>query len=254
MNNERLADGVFEIVLEAPEIAARAVPGQFVNLYLPGGAMLLPRPLGIADVSPPRTVTLVYAVVGAGTERLSQLPAGRRICAMGPLGNGFLAKIRFTRLLLIGGGMGAAPLRFAARRFREPVHSELYIEAFLGFAAEPWGLASFGAACDHVHVASDTQGAAAFHGTVVDLLEKRGRFCSSPGAGGTLALACGPMPMLKAAAAWCEARGIPLRVSLEARMGCGYGACASCTCETTAAQRKKICTDGPCFDAEEILW
>jgi dihydroorotate dehydrogenase electron transfer subunit len=328
VSNACVADGVFEMRIAAPEMAAGATPGQFVNLYLPGGAMLLPRPISIAGADADEgaatdpsagaatdadagTVTLTYAVVGAGTAALAAMRAGETVDALGPLGIGFFDYHGFVlprRVLLIGGGVGIPPLRFAAKWLRGQAGgggdsaggAAPRIDAFLGFRAEPWYLAEFEAVCDQVHASSDTAGAAPFHGNVVDLLNARcadltsnepteaggepaGESADARHSGSSdgsaaegnvgsdiLALACGPRPMLAAAAAWCAARGIPLRTSLEERMGCGYGACAACTCRMRAVPhlptegpkpqtpdgtvRKKVCAHGPVFWGEEVVW
>ena len=306
-HNAETAPGIFEIRMDAPGIAGVATAGQFVNVYLPGGAMLLPRPLGIADADG-GSITLVYAVVGAGTSALSRFIKGERIEIMGPLGTGFFdyanhgdgtcdRRVRtqkepslscfageesVSEVLLIGGGTGVPPLYFAARQLRRAYGENIKLAAFLGFSAEPWYAGRFEGVCDEVFTASETEGAAEFFGNAIELLrqkndgsfyvrertQKEPSLLCSP----VMALACGPRAMLAAAAGWCEARDIPLRVSLEERMGCGYGACAGCTVKTrllndeskpqngpkTPGQdgfvRKKVCVHGPAFWGDEVVW
>jgi len=316
----RIASDITELRINAPEIADRAAPGQFVNVYLPGGELLLPRPIGIADARDD-TITLVFAVVGKGTKALSRFEEGQHIELMGPLGTGFFdypgspaddsgtqedrspgtgffdypgspaddsgtqedrSKLhaeegRPFEVLLIGGGTGVPPLYYAAREL-ERIHGNLVRRtACLGFPAEPWYTNGFGRVCNNVLIGSETEGAAEFHGNVIELLDtvyplpqtKEGIQIKTYTA---LALACGPRPMLAAAAKWCEARDIPLRVSLEERMGCGYGACAGCTVDTRPLNdagrpqngpiipdangiiRKKVCVHGPVFWADEVAW
>jgi len=318
--NADLGQGVFELNIEAPDICRAASAGQFVNIYLPGGDMLLPRPIGIADAQD-GILTLVYAVVGKGTKALSSLAEGGILEAMGPLGTGFFdypgsllaarkeppdrRSILMTtgkksherrRVLLIGGGAGIAPLYFAAKKLRAAVNGGVMIEAFLGFREQPWYSEKFSGVCDDVWLASETEGAAGFHGNVIGLLDAAYRGAANPGVACpdaeyrdvacpgaahtdaanldavSLALACGPRPMLAAASEWCATHGVPLRVSLEERMGCGYGACAGCTVKTRliadAAKpqngpdvpdaegfiRKKTCVHGPVFWADEVVW
>jgi len=260
---KNIAPDVFELRLHAPEIARDASAGQFVNIYLPDGAMLLPRPISIAD-SYDDELVLVFAVVGAGTKALSLMGSGEYIELMGPLGSGFFDypdAEEFFRVLLIGGGAGVSPLRFAARELRRDNKS---IAAFLGFAGKPWYTGEFYAVCDEVNIASETAGEASFHGNVIEMLDAE--------AGFDLALACGPRPMMAAAALWCAARDIPLRVSLEERMGCGYGVCAGCTVplrllndaqkpqngpsikDPNGVTKKKACVHGPVFWADEVIW
>ena len=117
--HEQVSEGIMRLRFSAPEIADPATPGQFVNVYLPGGEMLLPRPISIADAQGGE-VTLIYAIVGGGTKALAGIGAGASIEIMGPLGTGFLdytAKEKiYKNILLIGGGVGIPPLFFTARR------------------------------------------------------------------------------------------------------------------------------------------
>ena len=280
IKNEDIIPGIYELCVEAPEIAQGAAAGRFVNIYLPGGAMLLPRPVSIADARD-GALTLVYGIVGAGTKALAELTAGCGLEVMGPMGTGFFdypgsptdafpAEVfrEEYEILLIGGGVGIPPLHFAARMLRAAVRGRVKIRAVLGFREYPWYTKEFEHVCDEVLIASETEGLAPFHGNVIGLLEKA--YTDKEGVG--LALACGPRPMLAAASAWCGSRGIPLRISLEERMGCGYGACAGCTAGTrplndeskpqngpAAADaagiiKKKVCVHGPVFWADEVIW
>jgi dihydroorotate dehydrogenase electron transfer subunit len=235
---------------------------------MPGGAMLLPRPISIADADPDTgEISLIYASVGAGTQALSLLrPSGTAepsvIEAMGPLGTGFLDFSReLKHVLLIGGGVGVPPLLFAAKKLRETYGKDIEIAAFLGYRKEPWLDERFGQICDEVHTVSEPP-------TVIDLLDDSTLAFSCD----TLALSCGPRPMLAAVSSWCYQRNIDLRVSLEERMGCGYGACAGCTAKTRPLDdprkpqngpdnpdqdgiiKKKVCVHGPVFWAEEVVW
>lgn len=274
------AAGVFGLRIAAPEIAAAAAPGQFLNIYLPGGDMLLPRPLSIADSSGGE-VKLLYAVTGKGTNALADIGAGELIEIMGPLGTGFfdypgspMEKGVFEKgkepmsVLMIGGGVGLPPLHFAARRLRETLGGGVRIEAYLGFRQQPWYIFEVESFCDKTVYAAEAEALGAFRGNVMEMLEKTYR----NGETVDLALACGPRPMLAAAAGWCAARRIPLRVSIEERMGCGYGACAGCIVRTRLLNdenkpqkgprkpdaegiiRKKVCAHGPVFWAEEVVW
>ena len=320
INNGQIADGIFELIIDAPGIAEAATPGQFVNIYLPGGAMLLPRPISIASVDKSTgQVSLIYATVGEGTKVLSSLnpdpgqsPGNQNdntIEAMGPLGSGFFdytKEIISGKVILIGGGVGVPPLLFAAQRLRETAGSAVEIKAMLGYRAAPWLTNRFTQVCDDVRTISENlqaqspsvatpqntipnnprasgSYAANKKGTVIDLLnmmsaELSGAEATPASDAGpearskTLALACGPKPMLKAVAEWCGQNDIDLRISLEERMGCGYGACAGCTTKTRSLDdhdkpqagpknagedgiiKKKICVHGPVFWADEVVW
>ena len=274
-----ISPGVFELQIVASEIAKAASAGQFVNIYLPGGDMLLPRPIGIAD-STGDTLVLVYAVVGNGTKALTCYKNGDFIELMGPMGTGFFdypgspadktetgGSARVDEVLLIGGGTGVPPLHFAARMLKQINGGPLKLTACLGFSAEPWYRGDFEEVCDEVRISSEAEGTADFHGNVIELLDMVYQE-NRP----SMALACGPGPMLAAASKWCDDRDIPLRVSLEERMGCGYGACAGCTIATRPLNdankpqngpeapeikgivKKKVCVHGPVFWADEVVW
>jgi dihydroorotate dehydrogenase electron transfer subunit len=268
--------------VDAPLLVDAVLPGQFVNVYLPREDLLLPRPISICDSDMENEVlTLVYAVVGEGTLELSRLIGygeeptvdGVFLEIFGPHGNGFFYDNSYgprDEVLLIGGGLGVAPLLFAARVLADGhfvADMPKKISAYLGFPAEPWYLREFEAFGVHVHAISDTIPLASSGGrvgTVVDLLNTEFDTRGLSSEAGTCALTCGPQPMMKTVASWCEELSIPLRASLEARMGCGYGACVGCSIEVKADEnadgtgagllRRKVCVDGPVFPAEKIVW
>ena len=257
IKNEEISPGIFELCVSAPEIVLASTAGQFVNIYLPDKTMLLPRPISIADACD-KTLMLVYASVGKGTLALTDLGAGKTIEIMGPLGNGFFdyegnildelpkatGEDRFS-VLLIGGGVGIPPLYFAAKKIKMVFQERVNIICAIGFRDEPWYEDEFKRVCDQVYIVSETEGKAQFTGNVVTLLEETKTSTQLP----ILALTCGPRPMLKAVSEWCKGQETPLRISMEERMGCGYGACAGCS-----MCGKKVCTDGPVFWADEIIW
>ena len=291
IKNERIADNIFELVIASPDIALAATPGQFVNIYLPGGAMLLPRPISIAGVNKTTgEVSLIYAIVGDGTKALS-IQSDNFINVLGPLGTGFLdysSDVNIDKSILIGGGVGVPPLLFAAHRLRETLGSSIEIKAILGYRESPWLEDRFAEICNDVSTISEnppatisnelnfsvsatqTQKPQIQSGNVIDLLDiNRDDIIAK---NKVLALSCGPKPMLAAVAVWCESNKIDLRVSLEERMGCGYGACAGCTAKTRPLNndekpqagpnkagedgiiKKKICVHGPVFWADEVVW
>ncbi|MDR2156242.1 MAG: dihydroorotate dehydrogenase electron transfer subunit [Clostridiales Family XIII bacterium] len=302
-----LASQVFQLKLHAPDVAAVAVPGQFVNVYLNDAAMLLPRPIGVADATDAQ-VTLIYAVAGRGTELLSRYASGTCVRLLGPNGNGYNLGAIGAHALLIGGGLGVPPLLFAAKRIRE--RGGARITAVLGYKDEPYCLRGMKLFCDSVYGiseraapvselsarASGTEAAGSEPkcdgktGNVMDLLTST-EVGEELDAGNATVLSCGPAPMLRAVARWAQMRGIRAQVSLEERMGCGYGACVCCTCavkpreepaggreasaDETAGRtdlnggiggrfesegerrglvRRKVCTDGPVFQSDEIVW
>jgi dihydroorotate dehydrogenase electron transfer subunit len=234
----KLIEGVFKLRLKMPEDYEQPNPGQFVNVYLNDSSRLLPRPFAVCDWEKP-FLTLAYRVVGEGTRILSGCAAGEWLRVSTPLGNGYWLDAA-KDYVLVGGSLGAAPLLYAAKVIHNMADASA--TAVLGFSDETFLVEEF--PCP-VHIATDG-GSAGFHGNAVELL----RQTELPKGAGLLA--CGPKPMLKALAGFARERGLALQVSLDERMGCGYGACVGCVCETKSGH-KKVCEDGPVFDASEVV-
>jgi len=259
--NESIADGIFRMILSAPLIAPQAKAGQFINIYLPNGEMLLPRPFGIANADA-KSIEIIYAVVGKGTERLSKIGAGESIRALGANGNGFDLDNVSRNVIVIGGGLGIAPLRFAVKQLVEL--GDTRVTVLLGYAADSFYADDIKGelSSDTLYTISDTKpevsGALGITGNVMDLtatLIGRGELNLSE----TSVLACGPAPMLRAVCDWSAAHGLPAQISLEARMGCGYGACVGCSVKLRGEKegeviQKKVCVDGPVFSADSLIW
>lgn len=246
INQQEIAPGIFRMELEADEIAKAALPGQFVNLYCNEGESLLPRPISICEVDKEKgIVTLIYAVVGEGTKGFSTFKNGDTIKILGPLGSGFTIDKGRNSHILIGGGIGVPPLVELAKRLNGD------IVAVLGFATSPIlvkELENYGA---RVFVATES-GQVGLKGNVIDILKKEN-------IGGDMIYSCGPKPMLKAVSKWAEEMGIRAQISMEERMACGIGVCVGCTCKTKKKedkdwQNRKVCTDGPVFWSEEVVW
>ena len=243
--NERLIPGVFRLVVQAPEIARCCVPGQFVMVRLPWWTdPFLRRPFSIAGADAEQgTLTLIYRVVGHGTELLESAREGEVLDVVGPLGQGF--DLSGDRLLLVGGGMGLAPLLFAAQRCcPNPV------EALAGGRTgdELFWVELFQTVCNRVHITTD-DGSLGICGTCADALPDILRVGGFDGV-----LACGPRPMMKRVAEMTLAAGIGAQVSLEEHMACGLGVCLSCTCGAADGGTRQICKDGPVFRATEVDW
>ncbi|MDR2295985.1 MAG: dihydroorotate dehydrogenase electron transfer subunit [Clostridiales Family XIII bacterium] len=250
---ERMATDVYGMVLEIEGGAARypaPLPGQFVNVYLNDASRLLPRPFGVCDWSEGR-LTLVFGAAGAGTRQMASYARGTALRVGPPAGRGFDtdAARDASRVTLIGGGLGAAPLLFLAHALRGDGAPPL--RAVLGYRSEVFLAPAFDAARAALHIATD-DGSTGFHGSAVALLKEL------PLAGGERFFACGPAPMLRALSRFASGQGIALQLSLEARMGCGYGACLGCVCKiadgTEAFVNRRVCRDGPVFDGSEVIW
>ncbi len=244
VRNTEIGVNVKELVLYAPEIAAQAVPGQFLHVrvvdsYHP----LLRRPLSISSADCiAGTVSTIYRVVGQGTACLAALSSKDSVDCMGPLGNGFV--IHGQRPLLVGGGMGLAPLLFLAGAL-----CPRPIEILMGGRTkeEMFWANMFHDKCDAIHITTD-DGTLGSCGVTLDLLPevlRSGTFDAI--------YTCGPRIMMEGVAKAANATNIPCQVSLEEYMACGIGGCLSCTCAGTDGVRKKVCTDGPVFWAQEVI-
>lgn len=234
MENAPLAQGVYRLRL-AGDTSAITAPGQFLELQLPG--FFLRRPLSVCDWEE-GSVTILYKVVGHGTDWLSSCAPGQTLQALSGLGNGFDVARCGAQPLLIGGGIGVPPMYGLARRLLACGKTPKVV---LGFntAAEIIYEAQFRALGLETIVAT-ADASAGVRGFVTDALpEAFDVFC-----------ACGPLPMLRALCARTEKPGF---LSLEARMGCGFGACVGCTIETRSGA-KRVCREGPVFAKEELLW
>ncbi len=232
--NAPIASGVFRLRLTG-DTSAITAPGQFLELKLPG--FFLRRPISICDWDE-KSVTLLYKVVGGGTDWLSRCTPGQALDALSGLGNGFAASDCGETTLLCGGGIGAAPLYGLARRLLDAGTTSV---ALLGFntSADVFYEQEFRSLGIKTVIAT-ADGSCGTRGFVTDSLpEQFDTVC-----------ACGPMPMLKAL---CEKADRPGQFSLEARMGCGFGACMGCTIDTANGPRR-VCREGPVFRREELLW
>lgn len=235
--NDAVARDTFRIVLrsDAP-VAVRS--GQFVDIAIPG--YYLRRPISVSDTLPDGVV-LYYKVVGEGTRVMSTMSPGASLELLLPLGSGFHPEKCASDALLIGGGLGAAPLYLLAK---ELLAAGRRATAVLGFnKADEICLADeLRALGVPVHIAT-MDGSVGTKGFVTDAVAAAkpafDRFYT-----------CGPMPMMKAV---CKALDAPGEVSLEERMGCGAGFCYGCTVQTAGGPRR-VCADGPVFDKEEVLW
>ncbi len=230
--NIPLTENVFKMTLEG-DCSAITAPGQFVNIKLDG--LYLRRPISVCDAEGDR-LTLIYKVVGKGTEKMSLMKAGTLDILSG-LGNGYDIEKSGSAPLLIGGGVGVPPLYLLAK---ELINQGKKATAILGFntKSEIFYEKEFGALGCEVKVAT-ADGSYGIKGFVTDALG---------GISYTHVYTCGPEPMLRAVYKSITTSG---QFSFEERMGCGFGACMGCTCKTVAGY-KRICRDGPVLFKEEI--
>ena len=235
------------LTLSAPGIAREVRPGQFVMLRPSAGAdPLLPRAFSVYNAEPqPGRISVLYRVVGRGTERLQLCAAGQPVQTWGPLGNRFSAPAG-RRVALVGGGVGVPPLVFLAASLRG---SDLDVTALIGASTSDFliGVADLERAGAAVQTSTD-DGSLGHHGYVTDLLA---RYLDR---GDAAIYACGPMPMLAAVDRLVRERGRPAELALEAPMACGVGACLGCTVPRAGGGYARVCTDGPVFPSGAVGW
>ena len=240
-SNEQIAKNVYRMQLCGD--TAGILPGQFVNIRVQG--QFLRRPISVCNVTEVKgerleakgMLTIIYKVVGVGTEAMSQLPVGTQLDVLTILGNGYDLTKAGNAPLLVGGGVGVPPMYMLARQLREMGKE---VRVILGFNTkdEVFYEEEFRAlGCDVTVTTVD--GSHGVKGFVTNALDGKQSYYYT----------CGPLPMIKAL---IQAAGTNGEVSMEERMGCGFGACMGCTIQTTQGP-KRVCKEGPVFAASELL-
>ena len=234
LSNTPLTDCVYKMVLSG-DTSAITAPGQFVNIQITG--KFLRRPISVCDYDGD-TLTIVYKVVGKGTEILSRMVPREKLDILSGLGNGYDLAPAGDCPVLLGGGVGVPPLYGLAKRL---LAAGRQVTAVLGFntAAEVFYADEFRALGAEVVLAT-ADGSVGVRGFVTDALP----------ASYSYVYTCGPEPMLRAVFRSIKTGG---QFSFEERMGCGFGACMGCSCKTVTGW-KRICREGPVLEKEEILW
>jgi len=251
MANHEVAPNTFLLKWHSPEMAAEARPGQFVMIRT-GTALdpLLPRPFSICSVRDNSEIHILYRIVGRGTVALSRVPEGGRISVMGALGNGFDLTRIDRPAVLVGGGIGIAPLIFLYERLG--MEKCIFLMGFPG-RGDVIPLEALDLSEAPVHIATD-DGTMGHAGLVTELLEAQ---LSHEENRGLRVYACGPQAMLRRVAELTTKRDIHCQVSLEAHMACGLGACQGCAVEAAPGRARAyhhVCRDGPAFDARDVNW
>ncbi|MBQ1596276.1 MAG: dihydroorotate dehydrogenase electron transfer subunit [Clostridia bacterium] len=239
-SNRALTDSVYRMVLEGPLEGAITAPGQFVNLKLPG--YYLRRPISVCDWTDD-TLTLIYKVVGHGTEAMAATPVGESFDLLAGLGNGFDPSLSGDTPLLVGGGVGIPPLYGLCKALLAEGKTPSVIlgfntaeEIFLQEDFETLLEGTGGSVC-----VTTVDGSAGTKGFVTDVMKDLDY---------SFFYTCGPMPMFRAIESVAATSG---QYSFEERMGCGFGACMGCSIQTKNGN-KRVCKDGPVLMREEILW
>ena len=231
-SNEQIAKNVYRMLLAGDTTGI--LPGQFVNIRIAG--QFLRRPISVCNITD-GLLTIIYKVVGVGTEAMSHLPIGTQLDVLTILGNGYDLSKAGDQPLLVGGGVGVPPMYMLARQLREMGKE---VKVILGFNTqdEVFYEEEFRAlGCDVTVTTVD--GSHGVKGFVTNALDGKQSYYYT----------CGPLPMIKAL---LQAAGTHGEVSMEERMGCGFGACMGCTIQTTQGP-KRVCKEGPVFAASELL-
>lgn len=237
-HTRQLTADTYELVLSG-DTSAITAPGQFVNIELPG--KFLRRPISICNWTSEGALMLLVKVVGDGTKQLVRCVPGTELDVLSGLGNGFNLTQAGAHPILLGGGIGIAPLYGLAQRM---LQAGMTPTVGLGFRsqADAFYLEEFGALGCRLMVATE-DGSLGTRGFVTDIARNVPE-CD-------YVLCCGPLPMLKAVHALPQLTGG--QFSFEARMGCGFGACVGCSVPTVQGT-KRVCKDGPILYKEEIVW
>ncbi len=246
VKQDKLTDDIYDMWIHSEEISDDARAGQFISVFSRDGSRLLGRPLSICQIDKDKhDIRIVYRIAGDGTHEFSLYGAGDDITIMGPLGNGFPDIERERKVLIVGGGIGIPPMLELA--------AELDCDkttAVLGYRDVLFLNDEFAQYTDVVISTED--GSSGTKGTVLDAIKENDLRAD-------VIMACGPMPMLKALKEYALQQGTECYLSLEEKMACGIGACLGCVCETTDTDEhsnvhnRRVCKDGPVFNAKEVI-
>ena len=234
-SNKKLTESIFEMVLVG-DTSSITAPGQFINIKLDG--FFLRRPISICDYNN-ETITIIYKVVGEGTEIMSKMNSGEKLDVLCGLGNGFDTSKSMDKPVLIGGGVGVPPMFNLCKKL---ISEGKNVTVILGFnkKEEIFYENEFEKLGADVKVTT-VDGSYGIKGFVTDALKDTDY---------SYFYTCGPMPMFKAIESTATTSG---QYSFEERMGCGFGACMGCSCKTKYGN-KRICKEGPVLTREEIIW
>jgi dihydroorotate dehydrogenase electron transfer subunit len=242
LSNETIGNSVKKLVVACSEIVGQANPGEFVHLRVDRSGLLLRRPISIADTDIDKgQLTFIYRIIGKGTAAMAELRSGDTINCLGPMGHGF--SLDCEKPLLIGGGIGIAPLLFLAKKLNgkasilmggRTTEEMFWPEIFKDFVKD-------------IFITTDdgSMGTKGFTITALPQILQDNSY--------DRIVVCGPEIMMRGIAKIAAEHHISCQVSMEKRMACGLGACLSCTCNGNDNSRKKVCKDGPVFWAWEVL-
>lgn len=249
VSQKQIGTGIYDLTIQTKEIAAAAKAGQFVSVYSNDASKLLPRPISLCGIDRKAgTLRLVYRVTGehTGTEEFSRLQAGDTMKIMGPLGNGFTVE-KGKKAFLIGGGIGVPPMLQLAKEMKDAGEN---FQIVMGYRDAGTFLLNEFKEQGESFVATE-DGSVGTKGNVLDAIRENHLDAD-------VIYVCGPTPMLRALKAYAEEQNMTCYVSMEERMACGIGACLACVCNSTDkdahsnVKNKRICKEGPVFNAKEV--
>lgn len=249
LSQRSLGNDIYDLVLQTKDIARAAKAGQFVSVYSNDKSKLLPRPISLCGIDREKgTLRLVYRVTGqgTGTEEFSRLKEGDTVKLLGPLGNGFTVESG-KRAFLIGGGIGVPPMLQLAKEMKAAGEN---LQVVMGYRNADTFLLDEVEAVAETFVATE-DGSLGTKGNVIDAIKNEKLNAD-------VIYACGPTPMLKALKNYAEENNMVCYISMEERMACGIGACLACVCKSrdkdahSNVNNKRICKEGPVFNAKEV--
>ncbi len=249
--NEKLAPDIFRLKLFCPEIASSCQPGQFVHVQCGTGRdFILRRPFSIHRQDGGGAFEILFQVIGRGTKVLSGVQARQRISVVGPIGHGFEVDENTRNVMVVSGGIGIAPLIFL---INELLSEKIRVCVLLGAASKDRLLYAIDLkrVVRNLHAVTE-DGSQGHKGLVTELLPSAIEEFKPE-----RVYACGPEGMLVQVASICKEYGTRAQVGLERLMGCGVGACLSCVCkmkENEEETLKRVCVDGPVFNADSVIW
>lgn len=247
----KVAEKLFIVKLAVKRLEVEPKPGQFFMLYPPRTDKILGRPVSVFGYTKSKgriVIEFLLKRVGGGTSAILDLSEGAEIRVLGPFGNGFeIKKIDSKRIWLVAGGYGVAPLRFLMKELLA-TGKDAYLIYGAKAACDAVNCQTLGLPSSRVFCAAECE-PAEFLGTAFELWMNK-----IQEHGGGVTAACGPVGLLKSLQRSCEQKNLKLFVSLEARMGCGFGVCLSCAIPKADGGYMRACYEGPVFDAASVDW
>ncbi len=237
ISNQRLLGDIFTLTVSRPQGEVR--PGQFFMLKAWSEELSLMRPISVYR-NDDDSLSFMYRVAGKGTQWISQLKRNDKIMLLGALGNGFPCSEVKGHIALVGGGIGIPPLYETAKRLTKLGN---HVDVYLGYKDALFAFEEFEDVSENIFISSE-KGFEGYKGFITDLLK--------PEKYDTV-FTCGPLVMMKKIVEMCKQSHIPIWCSMEKHMGCGIGACLTCSCKTNEGM-KRTCKDGPVFKGEELVF